>query len=48
MFNFDFTFNPMDFITSLPIMGKGMLGIFLVIMVIYVTILLLTKIFKNK
>ncbi|WP_253291025.1 OadG-related small transporter subunit [Acetivibrio sp. MSJd-27] len=33
---------------SLPIMGKGMLGIFIVILVIYVCIKLLNKLFPAK
>ncbi len=41
MLNFD------GFLQTLPIMGKGMLGIFVVILVLYLTITLLTKIFKK-
>ena len=36
-----------EFLQTLPIMGKGMLGIFVVILVLYLTITLLTKIFKK-
>lgn len=40
-------FNFSGFLETLPIMGKGMLGIFIVILVLYFTITVLTKIFKK-
>ncbi len=39
-------FNPMGFVDTLPYMGKGMLGIFLVMVIIYVVTWSLQKIFK--
>ncbi len=35
-------------LNTLPIMGNGMLGIFIVILVIYLCILLLNKLFPAK
>lgn len=35
-------------LVSLPIMGKGMLGIFIVILVIYICMKLLNKLFPAK
>ncbi|MBC8537221.1 hypothetical protein [Feifania hominis] len=40
---FDFAANFQQFLTTLPIMGKGMLGIFAVILVIYLVTLVLGK-----
>ncbi len=40
----NFNFQPYDFVTSLPVMGKGMLGIFVVIALIIIVISLLAKI----
>lgn len=37
-------FNPMNFINNLHYMGKGMLGIFIVIAIIIVAVYLLSKI----
>ncbi len=39
-----FQFSPEAFVTSLPIMGKGMLGIFIVTAIIVLVIYLLNKI----
>lgn len=36
------------FMQSLELMGKGMLGIFVVILVIYVVVLILTKVTAEK
>ncbi len=36
------------FLKSLPLMGQGMLGIFIVIGIIAASVYLLTKIFPNK
>jgi len=44
--NFEFT--PQVFFDSLPIIGWGMLGIFIVIGIIFVSISLLQFIFKKK
>ena len=41
-------FNPMNFITSLPYMGMGMLGILVVIGVIILLTMLLNKITSKK
>ena len=40
---FDMEFNPMDFVSSLQYMGKGMLGIFIVILVIVGITIVLNK-----
>lgn len=37
-----------NFLQSLPIMGKGMLGIFIVIGVIMVIVVILGKLFPDK
>ena len=42
------TFNPMAFIENLQYMGKGMLGIFIVIGIIILAVYLLAKIGKNN
>jgi len=42
------SFNPDAFLKSLPMMGKGMLGIFVVIVVIYIVIMLFNKAFKPR
>ena len=42
------SFNPDAFLKSLPLMGKGMLGIFVVIVVIYIVIMLFNKAFKPR
>ena len=42
------SFSPEAFLKSLPMMGKGMLGIFVVIVVIYLVIMLFNKAFKPK
>ncbi len=41
-------FEPMNFITNLSYMGKGMLGIFVVIVVIVLLTMLLNKITSKK
>ncbi len=41
-------FNPMGFIENLHYMGKGMLGIFIVIAIIIIAVYLLAKIDKNN
>ena len=48
MDSFQFKWNPEAFFDSLPIMGYGMLGIFVVMLVLYITIVLLLKIFGGK
>jgi len=40
--------NIQNFLASLPIMGSGMLGIFVVIFVIFGSMKLLTKVFPPK
>ena len=40
---FDMEFNPMEFVSSLQYMGKGMLGIFIVILVIVGITVVLNK-----
>ena len=40
---FDMEFNPMEFVYSLQYMGKGMLGIFIVILVIVGITVVLNK-----
>lgn len=40
---FDMEFNPMEFVSSLEYMGKGMLGIFIVILVIVGITVVLNK-----
>ena len=42
------TFNPMAFIENLKYMGQGMLGIFIVIGIIILSVYLLAKIGKKK
>lgn len=42
------SFSPDAFLKTLPMMGKGMLGIFVVIVVIYLVILLFNKVFKPR
>lgn len=42
------SFSPDAFLKSLPMMGKGMLGIFIVIIVIYLVILLFNRVFKPR
>lgn len=46
-YHYSFAVTPDKFLESLPIMGKGMLGIFLVMGIIILTITLLNK-FSNK
>ena|GEM_PF-287329 len=46
--NFQFQLNPEAFMQTLPIMGYGMLGIFAVMLIIYLSIVLLLKIFGGK
>lgn len=46
--NFNFQFNVESLSETLPIMGKGMLGIFVVILLIYILIKVLIKIFPAK
>lgn len=41
-------FNPMGFVDTLEYMGKGMLGIFIVIGIVIVSITLLSKISGKK
>lgn len=43
-----FHLNIEGFLETLPIMGYGMLGIFLVMFIIYLSIILLLKIFGEK
>lgn len=43
-----FKFEPFEFINNLKYMGLGMLGIFIVIIVIALITVLLNKIFKPK
>ncbi|NLE13814.1 MAG: hypothetical protein GX628_09085 [Clostridiales bacterium] len=38
------SFNPMNFITNLTYMAKGMLGIFVVIAIIWLTTIILNKV----
>lgn len=46
---FDMEFNPADFVSSLEYMGKGMLGIFIVILVIVgITVALNKLTSKNR
>ena len=45
---FDMEFNPADFVSSLEYMGKGMLGIFIVIFVIVGITLALNRLTGNK
>lgn len=46
--NFNFEFNMESLSETLPIMGKGMLGIFVVILLIYILIKVLLKVFPAK
>jgi len=46
--SFNFQWSPEAFMQTLPIMGYGMLGIFAVMLVIYLVIVLLLKIFGGK
>lgn len=46
-YHYEFAVTPDKFLESLPIMGKGMLGIFLVMGIIILCITLLNK-FSNK
>jgi len=41
-------FHPMGFVKNLPYMGKGMLGIFIVIGIIILSVYLLAKIGNKK
>lgn len=41
-------FNPMNFVSNLVYMGKGMLGIMIVMGVVIIMVTLLNKIFSNK
>ncbi len=41
-------FNPMNFVNNLVYMGKGMLGIMVVMGVVIVMVMLLNKIFSAK
>ncbi len=41
-------FNPQNFISNLPYMGKGMLGIFVTIVIIIISTVLINKIFSRK
>ena len=45
---FDMEFNPMEFVSSLEYMGKGMLGIFIVILVIVGITVALNKLTSRK
>lgn len=45
---FNFHFDVAALLESLPIMGKGMLGIFAVIAVIYIVIIVFNRVFKPK
>lgn len=45
---FQFHWNPEGFIETLPIMGYGMLGIFLVMLLLYISIVILLAIFGKK
>lgn len=44
----DFMFEPMNFIKNLSYMGKGMLGIMIVMGAIILTTVVLNKIFSDK
>lgn len=41
-------FNPMNFVSNLVYMGKGMLGIMIVMGVVIIIVTLLNKIFSSK
>lgn len=41
-------FNPMNFVSNLVYMGKGMLGIMIVMGVVIIMVTLLNKIFSSK
>lgn len=41
-------FNPQNFISNIPYMGKGMLGIFVTITIIIITTVVINKIFSSK
>ena len=41
-------FNPMNFVSNLVYMGKGMLGIMIVMGIVILTVTLLNKIFSGK
>ena len=41
-------FNPQNFISYLPYMGKGMLGIFVTIIIIIITTVVINKLFSRK
>ena len=41
-------FNPMNFVSNLVYMGKGMLGIMVVMGVVIIMVTLLNKIFSSK
>lgn len=47
-YHYDFAVTPDKFLESLPIMGKGMLGIFLVMGIIILCITLLNKISNRE
>ena len=40
-------FNPIEFVKNLKYMGVGMLGVFIVIFLIFVSVKLLSKLFKD-
>ncbi|MBO5321125.1 MAG: hypothetical protein J6B22_00780 [Clostridia bacterium] len=44
----DFMFEPMNFIKNLTYMGKGMLGILIVMGAIILVTVILNKVFSNK
>ena len=44
----NFTFNPANFVSSLEYMGMGMLGIFLVMVIISLIVYCMTKVASKK
>ncbi len=44
----NFMFEPMNFVKNLSYMGKGMLGILIVMGAIILTTVILNKVFSNK
>ena len=48
MQQFQFQWSPEAFFETLPLMGYGMIGVFAVILVLYLAITLLLKVFGGK
>ena len=44
--NTDISFKPGAFVDSLPLLGEGMLGIFIIMAVIFITVWILQKVTK--